>query len=68
MTIELLARIRDTVVDALFFALRPGTVEQAGDALQEVTRWAWLPALSGIAIAGDHARTSHETAVGGSVK
>lgn len=62
---ELLARLRDTVADALFLARLPATEEQATDALSEVTRWAWLPALSGIAVAGDHARKAHGAAAGG---
>ncbi|WP_247048464.1 hypothetical protein [Arthrobacter rhizosphaerae] len=32
--------------------------------LADVTRWAWLPALSGVSLAGDHARKAHEAAVG----
>ncbi|WP_458113301.1 hypothetical protein M1D88_04000 [Arthrobacter sp. R1-13] len=31
--------------------------------LADVTRWAWLPALSGVSLAGDHARKAHEAAV-----
>lgn len=62
MTFEAMARIRDSIVDALFPA-QPSTAEQATDALREVTRWAWLPALSGVAVSGDHARRAHETAV-----
>jgi hypothetical protein len=62
MTFEAMARISDSIVDALFPA-QPSTAEQAIDALHEVTRWAWLPALSGVAVSGDHARRAHETAV-----
>jgi hypothetical protein len=62
MIFEAMARIRNSVVDALFSS-QPSTAEQATDALREVTRWAWLPALSGIAVSGDHARRAHETAV-----
>jgi hypothetical protein len=57
----LLARIRD----ALFSPRSPGTAEQAADTLQDVTRWAWLPALSGVAVAADQARSAYETAGGG---
>lgn len=64
----LLARLRDTVADALFLARLPATEEQAADALSEVTRWAWLPALSGIAVAGDHARKAHDAAPGRSAE
>jgi hypothetical protein len=62
MIYEAMARLRDGVVDAMFSS-QPSTAEQATDALREVTRWAWLPALSGIAVSGDHARRAHETAV-----
>ncbi|TSE18049.1 hypothetical protein B1A87_014540 [Arthrobacter sp. KBS0703] len=60
----MLTRLRDTVADAWFLARLPTTEEQAADALSEVTRWAWLPALSGIAVAGDHARKAHQDAAG----
>jgi hypothetical protein len=29
------------------------------DGAADATRWGWLPALSGIAVAGDHARSAH---------
>jgi hypothetical protein len=61
MTFEAMARIRDSVLDALFSG-QPSSVEQATDALREVTRWAWLPALSGVAVSADHARGAHENA------
>ena len=61
----LLERLRDTLAEALFPARLPATEEQAADALSEVTRWAWLPALSGIAVAGDHARKAHDATAGG---
>ena len=57
----LLARIRD----ALLSPQCPASDDQATDALQQVTRWAWLPALSGIAVAVDGARSAHEAAVPG---
>lgn len=65
MTTDLLARIRNGGIRALFAHHLPDTAEHATDALQQVTRWAWLPALSGIAVAGEHARRAHETAAGG---
>jgi hypothetical protein len=56
MTIpELLTRVRAALANALFFPPVPGTAVQACDALQEVTRWAWLPPLSGVAVAEDRA-------------
>jgi hypothetical protein len=63
MTItELLTRMRAALADALLFSPVPSTTEQANDVLQEVTRWAWLPALSGVAIGGDHALRTHGNA------
>ncbi|MFC9351308.1 hypothetical protein [Arthrobacter sp. NPDC057013] len=61
MTItELLTRVRAALADALFFPPVPDTAGQANDALQEVTRWAWLPPLSGVAVAEDRALRTHE--------
>ncbi|MFF2319255.1 hypothetical protein ACFVTE_23670 [Arthrobacter sp. NPDC058097] len=63
MTIsELLSRVRAALADALLFPPDPDTAGQANDALQEVTRWAWLPPLSGVAIAEDRALRTHENA------
>ena len=65
MTItELLTRMRAAFADAVLFPPVPATAEQASDALQEVTRWAWLPPLSGVAVAADHALRTHENAGG----
>ena len=51
----LLASVRSWLADAFFC----DTVEEAADAMADATRWGWLPALSGIAVAGDHARAAH---------
>lgn len=41
--------------------------EQGNDAIADVTRWGWLPALSGVAVAADHAgRAYRETAAAAS--
>ena len=65
MTItELLTRMRAALADALLFPPVPATAEQANDVLQEVTRWAWLPALSGVAVGGNHALRTHGNAAG----
>ncbi|MFJ5700120.1 hypothetical protein [Arthrobacter sp. NPDC093139] len=58
---ELLGRIRRTLAHALFSGHFSGSAEEASDALQQVTRWAWLPALSGVAVGAEHARGAHET-------
>jgi len=45
------------------FAAAPDAWEQGIAATADVTRWGWLPALSGVAVAADHARKAHrETA------
>jgi hypothetical protein len=71
MTTRLLTRI------ASWFEARPtpaaaspadhdaweGAWEQGNAAIADVTRWGWLPALSGVSFAADHAATAHrETA------
>ena len=38
--------------------------EQAADAMADASRWGWLPALSGVAVAADQARAGHGTAGG----
>ena len=44
-----------------------GAWEQGNAAIADVTRWGWLPALSGVALAGDHAAKAHrETAAAAS--
>jgi hypothetical protein len=69
MTItELLARMRAALADAVLLPPVPSTTEQANDVLQEVTRWAWLPALSGVAVGSDHALRTHGNAPGQAAK
>lgn len=63
---EFLTRMRALFAEALFVAPAPGTEEQANDALQAVTRWAWLPPLSGTAIAADRAVTTPGNGAGNS--
>ena len=36
-----------------------GAWEQGNAAIADVTRWGWLPALSGVSIAADHAAIAH---------
>jgi hypothetical protein len=36
-----------------------GAREQGNAAIADVTRWGWLPALSGVSIAADHAAAAH---------
>jgi hypothetical protein len=58
MTAQFPARIRAWFADT-FYCETPG---QAADATADVTRWAWLPALSGVAVGGDHAYARHAEA------
>jgi hypothetical protein len=58
MTPPLLASVRIWLADVFFC----DSVDQAADAMADATRWDWLPALSGIAVAADHARAAHASA------
>lgn len=71
MTTRLLTRI------ASWFEARPepaaasfadrGAWEQGNADIADVTRWGWLPALSGVSFAADHAAAAHrETATAAS--
>ncbi|MDV8149477.1 hypothetical protein [Arthrobacter sp. B10-11] len=63
MTTRLLTRI------ASWFEARPTPAaadpadhaawEQGNAAIADVTRWGWLPALSGVSFAADHAAVAH---------
>ena len=55
MTPALLASARSWLADVFLC----DSVDQAADAMADATRWGWLPALSGIAVASDHARAAH---------
>ncbi|TLM70676.1 hypothetical protein [Pseudarthrobacter sp. NamB4] len=55
MTPNFLGRIRAWFVSATTY---DGGGQEA-DAMADASRWAWLPALSGVAVGGDHARRSH---------
>ena len=55
MTPPLLASVRSWLADVFFC----DSVDQAAGAMADATRWGWLPALSGIAVAGEHARAAH---------
>jgi hypothetical protein len=61
---QMLTRMRAALAESLLFPPVPATAEQANDALQEVTRWAWLPPLSGVAVAADHAPRTHPNDAG----
>jgi hypothetical protein len=47
MTSDLLCRIRTLIADTFTCA----SPDEAADAMAGATRWGWLPALSGVAIA-----------------
>jgi len=55
MNPPLWAAVRSWLADTFFC----DSVDRAADAMADATRWGWLPALSGIAVAGDHARAGH---------
>jgi hypothetical protein len=42
----------------------PSAWEQGNAAIADVTRWGWLPALSGVSIAADHAAKAHGQTAG----
>lgn len=55
MIANILRRFRARLIHA--FTYESG--REAADALADGTRWGWLPALSGVAVGGEHARRSH---------
>ncbi len=55
MRAQFQARIRAWFA-ATFYCETPG---QAADAMADMTRWGWLPALSGVAVAADHAHEQY---------
>jgi hypothetical protein len=55
MFTDILHRFRTRLV--VTFTYESG--QQATDAMADATRWGWLPALSGVAVGGEHARRSH---------
>jgi len=64
MTSPLLASARSWLADVFLH----DSVEEAADAMADATRWGWLPALSGIAIASEHARATHAAEASKSTK
>ncbi|MBT2598023.1 hypothetical protein J7I92_22925 [Arthrobacter sp. ISL-72] len=44
---------------------RPDPWEQGNAAIADITRWGWLPALSGVTIAADQAGRAHRERVTG---
>ena len=55
MSANILDRFRAWFIDT--FTYESG--QHAADAMADATRWGWLPALSGVAVGGEHARQSH---------
>lgn len=55
MTATLLARLRDWAVDTFTYE----SDSQAAAAMADASRWGWLPALSGVSVGADHARSEH---------
>lgn len=55
MTATLLARLRDWAVDTFTYE----SDSQATAAMADASRWGWLPALSGVSVGADQARSEH---------
>ncbi|TLM81652.1 hypothetical protein [Pseudarthrobacter sp. NamE5] len=51
-----LGRIRAWFINATTYE---GGGQEADPMADAAARWGWLPALSGVALGGDHARRSH---------
>ncbi|GGI95487.1 hypothetical protein [Pseudarthrobacter scleromae] len=59
----MIANIPDRFRTWLFDTFTYESGQQAADAMADATRWGWLPALSGVAVGGEHARRSHNESV-----
>ena len=55
MTATLFARLRDWALDTFTCE----SESQATAAMADATRWGWLPALSGVSVGADQARSEH---------
>ena len=55
MTPTLFVRLRGWLLDTLTF----DSETDAAGAMADATRWGWLPALSGVSIGADVARSEH---------
>jgi hypothetical protein len=55
MTATLLTRLRDWALDTFTYE----SESQAAGAMADATRWGWLPALNGVSVGADHARSGH---------
>ena len=62
MTATLLTRLRDWALDTFTYE----SEAQAAVAMADATRWGWLPALSGVSIGADQARSEHAGTAPGS--
>jgi hypothetical protein len=61
MMATLLIRLRDWALDTFTCE----SESQAAGAMADATRWGWLPALSGVAVGADRARSEHLGRVSG---
>ena len=61
MTNTLLIRLRDWLLDTFTYE----SESSAAGAMADATRWGWLPALSGVSLGADHARSEHAQTVPG---
>lgn len=55
MMATVLTRLRDWALDTFTYE----SESQAAGATADATRWGWLPALSGVSIGADVARSEH---------
>ncbi|KRE70700.1 hypothetical protein [Arthrobacter sp. Soil761] len=62
MTATLLIRLRDWLLDTFTYE----SESSAAGAMADATRWGWLPALSGVSLGADQARSGHAGTAGGS--
>lgn len=62
MTATLLIRLRDWLLDTFTYE----SESSAAGAMADATRWGWLPALSGVSLGADQARSGHAGRAGGS--
>jgi hypothetical protein len=55
MTADFLCRLRAWLTETFTCESQ----DEAAEAMADATRWGWLPALSGVAVAAGHARAQH---------
>lgn len=64
MNETLATRIRRSIAAWIEAAYTESSVDHPLEGVLEASRWGWLPALSGVAVAADGAVAAHSTADG----